>query len=495
MSQTTPEGRLSRREARGIRREFKRTVRQGTKSMKAAYQLARKDVDRMSPRLREEIGASGLTSAHLTAMAQRALTGVHDQNDRADLRTLAYTAQGQYQGPSQEPTSLVGRLTEAASGWRDYRRGTKMLKAAYAQAAKDVKTMDPVVRSQIGHSRMSRGDLAYLAKNNFIGAATGSDRFEVSPGVSAEQADRFAEAAPEISPQQAPQVESQQRLDALRAEIQQLRAQIGQLEAEVARLEAAEQQQAVQGPEQAAAGPEAQQPTVQQPAVQQPAVQPTVQQPAAQPAVQQPAVQQAAVQQPAAAAPGVQQPEVADPNKTAEWNAVPTGQQATAQQQLGGQQESPAAQPGAQQPEATQPGVQESGTAQPGVPQPVFRAEGQQPQQEGGRVPAAQQSPRGSQQAVFQSAGNQPTTQPGQPQRPAAGAPTFQAAGEQLPQSPGQHGDSALHSYDSALSGVAPPKGATTAEAKKTAQSDPNKNQHSTGQSANRNTKGPDGRS
>ena len=51
--------------------------------------------------------------------------------------------------PSQEPRRM-SRMRAGVSRWRNTRRGTKTLKAAYAQAARDVKQIDPVVRERIG---------------------------------------------------------------------------------------------------------------------------------------------------------------------------------------------------------------------------------------------------------------------------------------------------------------------------------------------------------
>ena len=67
--------------------------------------------------------------------------------------------------PSQEP-SRMSRMRAGVSRWRNTRRGTKTLKAAYAQAARDVKRMDPAVRERIGRANMTRADLQMLADTN-----------------------------------------------------------------------------------------------------------------------------------------------------------------------------------------------------------------------------------------------------------------------------------------------------------------------------------------
>jgi hypothetical protein len=67
-------------------------------------------------------------------------------------------------------TNQVRQVAERFSRWRNTRRGTATLKAAYAQAARDAKRMDPTVRERIGRSNMTKADLQQLAQAQIAGA-------------------------------------------------------------------------------------------------------------------------------------------------------------------------------------------------------------------------------------------------------------------------------------------------------------------------------------
>ncbi|TDD50708.1 hypothetical protein E1263_30745 [Kribbella antibiotica] len=428
MSENPPE--FTRPQLRRLNREYRKAGRQGTKDLKAAFAMARKDVKNMDPALREGIGRANLSVGDLSAMAQRSVSGVHSGNARAELGALGRAAQDRGTGPRNQSTSLVGMLSNAVSRWSDMRRGTKMLKAAYAQAAKDAKTMDPVVRAQVGHSTMTRGDLGYLAQQNLTQALQSPGEFQTGPGLSAEQLGPQQESfAPQQSAEQLQAYQQAQRMEAIRSEIGQLRERITGLEQQLATLEAAGNQQ--------------QQPEVQSPEVQQPEA------PSAE--TQSPTAEQPAVEQPAAQSPAAEQ-------HVGQHEVVPTDRAEAQQWAESATGEQPTQQPA--QPEAQQPG------------------EPQSPQQPAVQGESAQ--PRGTAQPVFQAAGEQPTTQPGQPGRPAVEQPAFQAAGEQ-PNEAARKAE-ATRAAAAAFDGTAGVRPSTPELAAKTAQADPNKADRSTGQ-------------
>ncbi|GAB3948318.1 hypothetical protein GCM10029976_079240 [Kribbella albertanoniae] len=510
MSQNPPEFTGSQR--RRLNREYKRNVKQGTKDAKAAVTLKRSDRRRIDPAFREALGRSNLTAADLSAMMQRSVTGTQNAQARAELGALGQAAQQRIRAPRTETPSLSGMLGNAYSRWQDLRRGTKLLKAASTLAAKDMKTVDPVIRAQLGHSTMTRGDLSQLAQRNLVQAFRSPGDFEVRPGEQAPQLQ--APAAPGMiqsrqDAARAPVQADPGRLDMLRNELRQLREQITLLEQQVAELEAAENQQQ----------PEVDSPEVQQPEAQTAEGQQSeAQSPEAQTAeAQSPDVQaaegQQQVQSTEGQSPEVQQPEAESASPEAQQAAA---QSAEAQQHVGQHEAVPAnkteaqrwvasaagenQQPAAQQPEVQQPGeqqsaeqpeTQQSGEQQPATQQPVAQQAGpQQPavqevgaQQAGPQQAGGQQQPRGTAQPVFQAAGGQPTTRPGQAERPQVQQPTFQAAGEQ-PNEVARK-EQAARAAAAAFYGTADVRPSTREEAAKTAQSDPNKKaDRGTGQSA-----------
>ncbi|MFF1820923.1 hypothetical protein ACFVWG_26705 [Kribbella sp. NPDC058245] len=499
MSQNTPE--FTRPQLRRLNREYRRAGRQGTKDAKAAFAMARKNVKNMDPALREGIGRANLTVSDLSAMAQRSVSGVHSDRDRAQLAALGQAAQGRGTGPRNQSTSLVGMLSNSVSRWNDLRRGTKMLKAAYAQAAKDAKTMDPMVRAQIGHSNMTRGDLSYLAQRNLTQALQSPGDFESAPGQQMDLGPQRESFMPRNQVEYAPA--QAQRLEMLRGEVRQLREQIANLEQQIAQLEAAEPQPQAetQSPElqstegQSAESPEAQSAETQQPEAQSPDAQsaetpqPEAQSAEAQSAEQHvgqhevvPADREVAQQWVAAAAgetpqpvpqaseaqsPVVQQPD--SEQHVGQHEAVPTDREAAQQWVAAAEGETPQAAPQSaetQQPAAQQAGpesaVQEGGTPQTGVPE------------------SGQQQPQGTAQPVFQAAGEAPTTRPGQPAQPRVEQPVFQAAGEEPNQA--DRKAQATRAAAAAFYGTAEVQRSTPEQAAKTAQSDPNKADRSTGQ-------------
>jgi hypothetical protein len=499
MSQNTPE--FTRPQLRRLNREYRRAGRQGTKDLKAAFAMARKNVKNMDPAVREGIGRANLTSGDLSAMAQRSVSGVHSDRDRAQLAALGQAAQGRGTGPRNQSTSLVGMLSNSVSRWNDLRRGTKMLKAAYAQAAKDAKTMDPMVRAQIGHSNMTRGDLSYLAQRNLTQALQSPGDFESAPGQQMDLGPQRESFMPRNQVEHAPA--QAQRLEMLRGEVRQLREQIANLEQQIAHLEAAETQpqaetqspelQSAEGqsaessegqsaethqPEaQSAVGPSAESPEVQSAETPQPVAQTAEQHVGQHEAV--PTDREVAQQWVAAAAgetpqpapqtneaqsPVVQQPDSAQ--HVGQHEAVPTDREAAQQWVAAAEGEAAPQSAEPQQPQAQQArpesAVQEGGTPQTGVPE------------------SGQQQPRGTAQPVFQAAGEAPTTRPGQPTQPRVEQPVFQAAGEEPNQA--DRKAQATRAAAAAFYGTADVQRSTPEQAAKTAQSDPNKADRSTGQ-------------
>ncbi|MFB6724173.1 hypothetical protein ACFCV3_28605 [Kribbella sp. NPDC056345] len=535
MSQNPPEFTGSQR--RRLSREYKRNVKQGTKDAKAALTLKRSDRRRMDPAFREALGRSNLTAADLSAMMQRSVTGTQNAQARAELGALGQAAQQRIRAPRTETPSLGGMLANAYSRWRDLRRGTKLLKAASTLAAKDMKTVSRIIRAQLGHSTLTRGDLSHLAQRNLVQAFNSPGDFEVRPG---EQAPQLQAPAAQGMIQsrndaaRAPVQADPGRLDMLRGEIRQLREQITLLEQQVAELEAAENQQQseVNSPE--LQQPEAQSPEAQTPEGQQPEAQSAeAQSPEAQSAeTQSPEAQTTDGQQPGQSAEGqspeLQQPgaEPASPEAQQPAAQSPEAQSAEAQQHVGqheavpankteaqrwvasaaGENQQPTPQqpqaPVAQAPEAQQPAAEnEQGTGQPEIQQPGEQPTTQQPaaqeqvgsqqgavqgagaQQGGPQQAGGQQQPRGVAQPVFQAAGQQPTTRPGQAQRPQVPQPVFQAAGEQ-PNDVARK-EQAARAAAAAFYGTADVRPSTREQAAKTAQSDPNKTaERGTGQPA-----------
>ncbi|WP_427889354.1 hypothetical protein ACQHIV_38990 [Kribbella sp. GL6] len=189
MSQSYPEN------PRGIRQRFSRwnTTRRGTKTLKAAYAQAARDVKRMDPAVREQIGRANMTRADLQMLA-----GTHVD---AQFRPDRYGAVSQQLGeamsartstPAQTRNPLR-RIANRYSRWRNTRQGTKMLKAAFTQAARDVKRTDPAVRYAIGRSTINRSDLAALASGRMDEVFRPQGRFQNVP-----------------AQQQGPQVQGQQ---------------------------------------------------------------------------------------------------------------------------------------------------------------------------------------------------------------------------------------------------------------------------------------------
>jgi hypothetical protein len=142
--------------------------RRGTSMLKAAYAQARRDVKQMDPGVRERIGRANLTAADLQSLSVAHIQGEYGSSAQAAYsQRLDAIATGRVQeaGPSAPPTKNPIRwLANWDSRRRDRKQGTAVLKAAYAQARRDVKQMDPAVREQIGQARITKAELQHLAQ-------------------------------------------------------------------------------------------------------------------------------------------------------------------------------------------------------------------------------------------------------------------------------------------------------------------------------------------
>ncbi|GAA1587206.1 MULTISPECIES: hypothetical protein [Kribbella] len=206
MSQSYPEN------PRGIRQRFSRwnTTRRGTKTLKAAYAQAARDVKRMDPAVREQIGRAHMTRADLQMLA-----GTHVD---AQFRPDRYGAVSQQLGAAMSartstpaPTrNPLRRIANRYSRWRNTRQGTKMLKAAFTQAARDVKRTDPAVRYAIGRSTINRSDLAALASGRMDEVFRPQGRFQNVPGQQQVQPQQPTTAARQLNDQMSQQVQSLQ---------------------------------------------------------------------------------------------------------------------------------------------------------------------------------------------------------------------------------------------------------------------------------------------
>jgi hypothetical protein len=414
-----------------------RATRRGTKTLKAAYAQAARDAKRMDPVVRERIGRANLTKADLQMLAENQIAGQFGGRQYRDLsQTLEQAA--------ADRVPSTGR-SNRFSRWRATRRGTKALKAAYAQAAKDVKRMDPTVREAIGRNRITRSDLQALSQGRM------EQVFRPEGRMGAVQGQQQPQPAQEPLADQLRTAQLQLQATMLQNEQFQLQLQSIQLQLLQAQQQTQQQFQTLQQQLQAAQQPQAAQ---QQPASQQ---QPAQQQPAPQqqPGQQQPAQQQSAQQQPA-------QQQSAQQAAAQQQPEQQTASQQQPEQQAASQQE-PAQQAvqgaGQQQAEAGQQAVQGAvqQQAEAGQQPQTVQSEVRNPDHVGvhqvvpeAQTPAQQQvdqtsawAAAGTGQATQQPAPPQPAThQPAAQQSPAA-----QQTGEQQPaqtaQQPAQVGQPA----------------------------------------------------
>ncbi len=246
--------------ARGVRQRVSRwnTTRRGTKTLKAAYAQAARDVKRMDPAVREAIGRSNMTRSDLQQVASLHVDAQFRPDRYGDVsQRLGAEASARVNPARRETRNPLRRISNRYSRWQDRRRGTKALKAAFTQAARDVKRTDPQVRWAIGRSTINKADLAALAASRMDQVFRPEGRFQNVPGQQQNGAGRQGQGiqsrdavrqAP--SPQQSEQMnqriaslqqailESQQQTLALMEENNRLQAEMRQLlEARVQQLQ------------------------------------------------------------------------------------------------------------------------------------------------------------------------------------------------------------------------------------------------------------------
>ncbi|MEV8375364.1 hypothetical protein AB0P21_21700 [Kribbella sp. NPDC056861] len=144
-----------------------RNTRRGTATLKGMYAQAARDAKRMDPAVRERIGRANLTKADLQSLAEAHITGAYDPRQRGYSRELSGRATAQAMAADQSVVrnrNPIRQVANRVSRWRSTRQGTATLKAAYSQAAKDVKRMDPAIRESIGRSRITKADLQNLSQ-------------------------------------------------------------------------------------------------------------------------------------------------------------------------------------------------------------------------------------------------------------------------------------------------------------------------------------------
>ncbi|NIK57023.1 hypothetical protein [Kribbella shirazensis] len=275
-------------EARGLRARASRwnARRRGRGTLKAAYTQAARDVKRMDPAVRERIGRANLTKSDLQQLAGFHVDAQFRPGRYGDMsQRLGQAANNRLQQAGPAPRQpRISRTRNPAralynrySRWgRNQRRGTKALKAALKQAARDVKRTDPAVQLAIGRSTLNSADLAALAAGRMDQVFRPEGRFQGTPaqqqqqgrgqqgrgqaqgaGVQSPDAVRQGPAQSEQMTQriialQQSILENQQRQMTLMEENNRLQAQMRQmLEARVQQL-----QQQVEGGEQAVSPPE-----------------------------------------------------------------------------------------------------------------------------------------------------------------------------------------------------------------------------------------------
>jgi hypothetical protein len=170
---------------RGVRQRVSRwsTTRRGTKTLKAAYAQAARDVKRMDPAVREAIGRSNMTRADLQQLASLHVDAQFRPDRYGDIsQRLGAEAAARTNAAPGQTRNPLRRIGNSVSRWQDRRRGTKALKAAFTQAARDVKRTDPKVRWEIGRSHINRADLAALASSRMDEVFRPEGRFQNVPG-------------------------------------------------------------------------------------------------------------------------------------------------------------------------------------------------------------------------------------------------------------------------------------------------------------------------
>lgn len=181
-------------EGTGVRARYSRwrATSRGRKTLKAAYAQAARDVKRMDPAVRERIGRANMTQSDLQQLANLHVDSTMRPDRSAGLsERLGQAANARLQQAGNAPRqprisrtrNPLRRIARRYSRWgRNERRGTKALKAALTQAAKDVKRTDPAVLRTIGRSTLTSADLAALASGRMDQVFRPEGRLPGAPG-------------------------------------------------------------------------------------------------------------------------------------------------------------------------------------------------------------------------------------------------------------------------------------------------------------------------
>ncbi|TCC10286.1 DUF4097 family beta strand repeat-containing protein [Kribbella soli] len=184
----------SSQETGGLRARASRwnAARRGRKTLKAAYTQAARDVKRMDPAVRERIGRANMTKSDLQQLASLHVDATVRPGPYGDLSQRlgqAASARLEAAGPAprqpriSSPRNPLRRVVNRYSRWgRNERQGTKVLKAALKQAARDVKRTDPAVQVAIGRSTLNSADLAALASGRMDQVFRPEGRLHGMPG-------------------------------------------------------------------------------------------------------------------------------------------------------------------------------------------------------------------------------------------------------------------------------------------------------------------------
>ncbi|GAA0947542.1 hypothetical protein GCM10009554_44360 [Kribbella koreensis] len=144
----------------------RRLTRRGTRTLKAAYAQAQRDVKRMDPAVLAAIGRSKMNSQDLKHLAHANINGLQGGNQERVAQQLNAQAAAQVQATtpaSQRTRNPFKQLSNWNQNRKDIRHGKQTLQMAYAQAKSEVKRIDPAVRQGIGRSRVTKQDLAQLS--------------------------------------------------------------------------------------------------------------------------------------------------------------------------------------------------------------------------------------------------------------------------------------------------------------------------------------------
>lgn len=458
MSEAEPEP-TTRRQRKAQRKQ----TRRGRNVLKGTFALLRRDAGKANPETRRLIGAANITKAELQQLAHLNLAAQF----RPDL----------YKEQAQQAQAIVDGRLEAArtapaggaiSRWRDRKQGTKTMKAAYAQVARDVKQRDPRLHHAVGGMPFSKHDLRDLVRSDINAIVRRADQFNALPG---RQQQQPMVQSPPVGEQQAPgqavpaqQVSGEferlaqinqayvemnelmgQRLEQLQAQVDELTTKVEQLTQQQAALQeaAGRQVQENEGPAAETPAPAAEQPVAEQPG-------PVAEQP--QPGAEQPVAEQPG---PVAEQP---QPVAEQPGPVAEQPVA--GQAGPVAEQLAPVAEQPG--PVAEQPVGEQAVVGEQAPAQAEVGEVAAREEG------GGQHRAPEPAGRDPQSAetwVASARGENSVPVP-------AGGQPAEAAQETKGRSlAAEKGDQARN-FAVALGDVSPPQRSTEAQARRTTGSD-----------------------